>query len=78
MPTYDFKCKKCSAERKNVLLRITHDDADRPHCCGEVMQQHFTVPPASVVPQERDRGVLPLNAKCRILKTHRGCCHGDL
>jgi hypothetical protein len=45
MPTYDFKCKKCSKEIKNVLLRITHDEADRPCCCGETMGQHFTVPP---------------------------------
>jgi len=45
MPNYDFKCRECGEIRENVLLRITHDECDRPFCCGNVMQQHFTVPP---------------------------------
>jgi hypothetical protein len=48
MPTYDFKCHNCGKTMKNVLLRITHDEADRPGCCGETMRQHFTVPPSVV------------------------------
>jgi hypothetical protein len=34
--------------QENVLLRITHDDADKPCCCGETMQTHITVPPMVV------------------------------
>lgn len=45
MPTYDFKCRECGEERLNVLLRITHDDADKPHCCGEPMAHHITTVP---------------------------------
>lgn len=45
MPTYDFRCGHCGKTMNNVLLRITHDECDRPHCCGSVMGQHFTVPP---------------------------------
>lgn len=45
MPTYDFQCPKCERRMNNVLLRITHDEADRPSCCGVTMRQHFTVPP---------------------------------
>ena len=45
MPTYDFRCGHCGKMMNNVLLRITHDEADRPSCCGETIGQHFTVPP---------------------------------
>ena len=45
MPTYDFKCKKCGSMRENVLLRITHDDADKPCCCDQAMDYHITTPP---------------------------------
>jgi hypothetical protein len=45
MPTYDFKCRECGKMQENVLLRITHDEADKPCCCGETMQHHITTPP---------------------------------
>jgi hypothetical protein len=30
---------------ENVLLRITHDEADKPHCCEEPMRTLITSPP---------------------------------
>lgn len=45
MPTYDFKCGICEREQLNVLLRITHDDADKPNCCDQPMGYHITTPP---------------------------------
>jgi hypothetical protein len=45
MPTYDFKCRRCGFLRENVLLRITHDDADKPCCCGDAMEYHISTPP---------------------------------
>lgn len=45
MPTYDFACPRCGAMKKDVILRITHTEEDRPVCCEETMRQHFTVPP---------------------------------
>lgn len=45
MPTYDFVCEKCGKEQHNVLLRITHDDADKPHCCNQPMRYWITTPP---------------------------------
>lgn len=45
MPTYDFKCRKCERIQENVLLRITHDELDKPHCCEQPMAYHITQAP---------------------------------
>ena len=45
MPQYDFRCSECGEMRQNVLLRITHDDCDKPHCCDKPMDYHITTPP---------------------------------
>lgn len=38
MPTYDYKCQKCQAERETK-----HGvDEPGPSCCGESMQKVYT------------------------------------
>lgn len=46
MPTYDFQCGVCKHEKHNVLLRITHDEDDRPQCCDHPMEYLITKPPS--------------------------------
>ena len=45
MPTYDFKCRQGERVQENGLMRITHDDADKPECCGATMEYHITQAP---------------------------------
>ena len=45
MADYDFACKKCGKEKRDVVIPISYYDELRPKCCGEIMPQVITRAP---------------------------------
>lgn len=45
MAVYDFKCGFCGNIKQDVVLPMTHVEADRPACCGFHMATYITTPP---------------------------------
>lgn len=60
MPTYEFKCDDCKAERE-VTLPFSESGREQKCNCGQVMRRKFSPIPFSMPQTGRDRVLGTLN-----------------